>query len=720
MSTGAYLVGLLLIAAALAGATLTGRSVRRMVAPGLSGPPAALATAVLSIAAVTLISELLGVAGILTAATLLGGLGVAALVAVHLAGDATPARARRGRSKEGSEWFGASRSTKMVTALSFALALAVVAQWAVPSLVALDRGIYGGDSLWYHLPFAAHIAQTGSVTELLYTDTLYLNWFYPQVSELLGADALLLFGNDYWAPLANLGWLALALLAGWTAGAGRGYGAPAMAAVAALMASNLMFSRQAGGANNDVVVVALMLAGVAILLQIQLSASGARVLTARPAGVLAIAGIAAGLALGTKLTAAVPVAVLTAGVIAVAPAALRARAALVWAGALLAGGGYWFARNLIVSGTPLPWVSIGPLDKVAELAGRDPHSIVHYATDTGVWGRWFVPGLEERLGDLWPVVLALALAGAAIALTRGDRTERMLGGLVAVAAIGYLLTPLGAAGEEGSPSGFRLNIRYLAPALAIALVLAARPPAAIITRAPWWRAGATAVFALLALVSFAVLDPLDGDRIAGTLLLCALVAAPVAVVALRGSVPPPALVAAAGCLLALGAVAGKGSVDDYLQHRYALDAPGYPADEHPSTELGLGLGSAFQWARGISDERIGLSGELGPLFQYGLWGRDADNAVRVIGQKHSRGGFGPSGSCAAFVAAVNAGRFDYLVTTPAYEQDNPAGSVAPRERRYLRAAARTGDARRVGGASLVDVWKLRGALPATVCGGQRR
>ena len=63
------------------------------------------------------------------------------------------------------------------------------------------------------MPFAAHIAQTGSVTELLFTDPLYLNWFYPQNSELLHADGLLLLGNDFLSPLLNLAWLGLALLA---------------------------------------------------------------------------------------------------------------------------------------------------------------------------------------------------------------------------------------------------------------------------------------------------------------------------------------------------------------------------------------------------------------------------------------------------------------------------------------------------------------------------
>ncbi len=145
------------------------------------------------------------------------------------------------------------------------IALIVAAQWAGPTLLALDRGIYGGDSLWYHMPLAAHIAQTGSVTSLLYTDPLYLNWFYPQVSELIHAGGILLYGNDFLSPLLNMAWLGLALFAGWCIGRPYGSGATSLAAVASVMAANLLVSRQPGNANNDVVAIALFLSAVALL-----------------------------------------------------------------------------------------------------------------------------------------------------------------------------------------------------------------------------------------------------------------------------------------------------------------------------------------------------------------------------------------------------------------------------------------------------------------------
>ena len=124
---------------------------------------------------------------------------------------------QRTRGRAGGSRASGTRAGRLEVELWVAVAVAalVAAQWAGPTLLALDRGIYGGDSLWYHMPFAAHIAQTGSVTELLFTDPLYLNWFYPQNSELLHADGLLLLGNDFLSPLLNLAWLGLALLAAW-------------------------------------------------------------------------------------------------------------------------------------------------------------------------------------------------------------------------------------------------------------------------------------------------------------------------------------------------------------------------------------------------------------------------------------------------------------------------------------------------------------------------
>jgi hypothetical protein len=718
--TGEYLLGMAALAAIAVSMAIAGRTLRRALLPGWSGAPALLAAGLLAVASLVAVSELLGLAGILdgvllTAACVLVGGGALRLEPLVMRDQAERSRRTRADASE-PEKDHAQRDAPAVSDaelwVAVAVALLVAVQWAGPTLLALDRGIYGGDSLWYHMPFAAHIAQTGSVTELLFTDPLYLNWFYPQVSELLHADGLMLLGDDFLSPLLNLGWLGLALFAAWCCGRPYGAGAPAVAAVAALMSANLLFSRQPGNANNDVVAIALLVSSVAILLN-------ARRATAR--GPLIVAGLAAGLALGTKLTAVPPVGALTIGVIVLAAlegsdqrAARTARAAGAWLGGLVVGGGLWYARNLIVSGTPFPFVDIGPLSKPEELQGREPFSIAHYLTDTDVWGRFFRPGLEERLGDLWPLVLLLAVAGVAAWLWRGGRVERMLAAVVVAAAVAYLLTPLGASGPEGSPVGFRLNIRYLAPGLALALVLAAIPPP-IGKRRDAWRIGALAVFGGLTALNVISFEPIDDGRIPGSLLLAlAVIAVPVAIVLLaRRGVPWGSLAVGGLCAAVLLAGLGRASQEDYLELRYSSLAPDYPRDEQPAVELGQGLGRAYDWARGVEDARIGLAGTTGALFQYGLWGLDSSNEVRFIGERRDRGAFAEYDRCADWIGAVNAGDFDYVVTTPAYDQDDPDSAGVSIESTWLSKAPNLD---RVG-TPLVGVWTLGAALPPSLCAG---
>lgn len=710
---GDYLLGMIALAAIAVAMALAGRTLRKVFLPGWSGAPALLATGLLAVATLVAISELLGLVGLLdgvllTAACLIAG--TAALRLEPLVVKQEPAL------DQGQRDAPAVSSAELAVAVTIALLVAV--QWAGPTLLALDRGIYGGDSLWYHMPFAAHIAQTGSVTGLLFTDPLYLNWFYPQNSELIHADGLLLLGNDFLSPLLNLAWLGLALFAAWCCGRPYGAGAPAVAAMAALVSANLLFSRQPGNANNDVVAIALLVTSIAILLN-------AREATAR--GPLVVAGLAAGLALGTKLTAVPPVLALTVGVVAIAAAGTRLRAAGAWLSGLAVGGGLWYVRDLIVSGTPFPFVDLGPLAKPEELQGREPFSIVHYLTDTDVWGRFFRPGLEERLGDLWPLLLGAAAAGVVVWLLRGGRVERMLAAVAVFAAIAYLLTPLGASGPEGSPVGFRLNIRYLAPGLALALVLAAIPPPLGPARERWWRLGALGLFGALTALNLVHFDPIDTDRILGSALLAlAVIVIPVALVLLAArGVSRGALAAGAAVALVALAVGGRAAQQHYLEFRYSSLAPEYPRDEQPAVELGQGLGAAYEWARGVEGARIGLSGTTGALFQYGLWGLDSSNQVRFIGERGERGSFDEFDECPEWIAAVNAGDYDFVVTTPAYDQDDPESATHPAELVWIGAAA---EAERITpppgelaslspGGPLVDIWRITGPLDPAVCAG---
>jgi hypothetical protein len=714
--TGDYILGVIGLLAVVISMAIAGRTTRRAALPTWTGAPAVLADAVLGIVYLVVISELLGLFGILDGVLLVVACLIVGGGAVRLEPMLIRAAARV------ANWGSGERDLRpgppvdrieLVAAL--AIAVVVAAQWAGPTLLALDRGIYGGDSLWYHMPLAAHIAQTGSVTQLLYTDPLYLNWFYPQVSELIHAGGIMLFGNDFLSPLLNLAWLGLALFAGWCIGRPYGSSASSLAAVAAVMAANLLVSRQPGNANNDVVAIALFLSSVALLVNAN------RVRERISGGVLVVAGLAAGLALGTKLTVVPPVLALTVGVIVIAGAGERWRAAGTWLAGMVVGGGYWYARNLIVSGNPFPWQDLGPIHHAEALQGRHPYAIVHYATDTSVWGRFFTPALHERLGELWPLYLALAVAGVVLVIWRGGRVERMLGAVALVAAIAYLLTPLGASGPEGMPVGFRLNIRYLAPGLVLALTLVAIPPYRS-DREVWrlggaqrlWRLGTLAVFSILIVVSAGAIGGIDSGRIPGTLaIVAALIGLPLALVLLsrRGLAPIPLAGVGAIALIVL-AVGGRFVQDHYLDERYSSTAPDYPRTEQPSVELGQGLGAAYEWARGVQNARIGLSGTMGALFQYGLWGPDSSNDVEYVGQKGSRGSFDDIAACPEFLAALNEGNYDYIVTTPTYHQDDPAADTAPAQSSWV---SRTGNVQRVAGANLVDVWRVTGPLNPLAC-----
>jgi hypothetical protein len=290
----------------------------------------------------------------------------------------------------------------------------------------------------------------------------------------------------------------------------------------------------------------------------------------------------------------------------------------------------------------------------------------------------------------------------------------MLGIVAALAAVAYLLTPLGASGPEGMPVGFRLNIRYLAPGLVLALTLLSIPPPFARGREQQWRLGTLSVLVLLIVVSAGALGAIDTDRIPGTLILAiAVVALPLAAVALsrRGAAPVPLAAGAAAAVIAL-VVAGRLAQEDYLKQRYLSSAPHYPTAEQPAVELGQGLGAAYDWAQGVHDQRIALSGTMGALFQYGLWGPDSSNDVRYLGQRGDRGSFDEIPECPEWIAALNDSDYDYVVTTPTYHQDDPAKDVVPPQRDWIAAAV---NVERVAGAGFVDVWRVTGPLDPAAC-----
>jgi len=650
------------------------------------------------------------------------------------------------------------------TLIALAVVAVVFAHWGLTAKDALGRGIFNFDSLWYHLPFAVEMAHSHSVTGFHHPETVFVNWFYPQNSELLHATGILLTGRDTLSLFLNFAWLGLAFLAAWCIGRPYGRGPLCVVAAAIVLESHTLVVREPGAAKNDLMAAALLLASIAILINAKWPTHLPRVAWGRGAGrarrplfrpgrdlgrppdseaknpaparhpypttgpaagafPLAAAGLAAGLAVGTKSTAVAMAAALTVAIVFLAPVGRRWAAFGWWFLPALAGGGYWYLRNLIASGNPLPQLEhLGPISlphPVRLQSGRPDFSVVHYAADTGVWREYFAPGLHQAFGVLWPLVLVAAIAGGLLALLqRRDRLLRWLGAVALFGLLAYLFTPLSAAGAEGEPVGFAINIRYAIPALLaglalLPLVVRDVPP----FKDPYGHSkGGTSLLGWVLmgglLLVWLVTDRPDAvlrdpDRLFAWLVALLAVLVPAGLMLARRRGASVALVAGGVAALALAAVAiGYPVQRDYLRHRY-LNAD-------PETAIpGMHLDSAYRWARSVHDARIGLAGTTAGFLGYGFYGADLSNRVRYLGEPGPHGAFNAIPTCRAFRAAVNDADLDYLVTSPLLNFIHPGNPIPSPEAAWLRGDPAIRPILRSGP---VTVWKIDGRLDPAACG----
>ncbi len=591
----------------------------------------------------------------------------------------------------------------------------VFAHWGLTTKDALDRGIFNFDSLWYHMPFAVDMAQSHSVTGLHYTDTVFTNWFYPQNSELLHAAGILLTQRDTLSLFLNFGFLAMAFLAAWCVGRPYGRGHLSVVAVAIVLECHTLVVREPGAAKNDLVAAALLLAAVAILVNAwaaqRADASEREGSGALPLGwPLAAAGLAVGLAAGTKVTVLAMAAALSLAVVVLAPRGRRWAAAGWWFLPALAGGGFWYLRNLIASGNPLPQVeSLGPLTLPHPerlQTARPDFSIAHYATDTGVWREYFAPGLEHGFGALWPLVVGGAIVGALLALILSrDRVVRWMGGVALFGMLAYLFTPLSASGAEGAPVAFAINLRFAIPALLAGLALLPLARGLESERRQWALLAALLAVLVLTDRSDAVLR--DPNRVFAILLAALLVGAPAALLYARGRWASRAAVATGFAAFALAVVAiGYPLQRDYLRDRFRNDVAA-------SSIPGMSLDSAYRWGRGVTDARIGLAGTTAGFLQYGFYGTDLSNEVRFLGAKGPHGAFNAIPDCGAFRAAVNSKDLDYLVTAPFLNFIHTDSPIPSPEAGWLRGEPAVVPIDRSGA---VTVWRVAGKLDPAACG----
>lgn len=690
MTFGAYLVGCLGLAVGLTAVLVVAVLGRRSLVAGWEGPVSWVATGILAVGSALLPALALGTFGLLEGWTWL-------LLVSTLAAGLWRWRHRIPRA--GADPLLVETGTSpALNAVGLAVAAATVGAFVAGVGLKLGTGMTGFDTTWYHGPFAAGFAQMGDTFSLHQLAPQFLSWFYPQNSELLHGLGLLAFGNDFLSPLVNLVWLGGCLTAAWCIG--RPYGAaPLSLAGVALVLGSFAMADQAGEARNDIVGTFFVLGGLAVLIN---AAAGGRKVTIGPALIIALA---AGLAAGTKVNFIPAAAALLAGVVWLAPPAGRARATLVGCAAALAGGGYWYFRNLVHSGNPLPWIDhIGPLSLPGprqDVGGRDAGSVWGYLGDTDVIRDWFLPGLREGFGAGWVVLALLFAAGIILCLGRGSGPARRTGAIVGLALVlAWLVAPTSASGPEGSPAGFVSGLRYLAPALAVGMALVGSGFGPRGPGARWLAMGA-----LVLLAPFTVAT---GEGWAFRHWLIAItvgfsfwVAALGIVAAWRPVLAPRWIRASrtAGIgVLAVGVlgmvIAGQPVQRYYFEHRYAS-----PEFTTP------GLGAAFVWARGVEDERIGTVATR----QYPLFGLKVTNRVGFIGVKQPHGGFVRAESCRAFREAVNGGDYRYLVTA----LDRAGGRLEyPREAGW---AATDPAAREILREEGAVIFRLDGPLDADGC-----
>ncbi len=168
------------------------------------------------------------------------------------------------------------------------------------------------------MPLAARFADGSHFGAIDHFDPIFFASYYPANSEVVHAVPLLAYGRDILSPLINLAWLALGLTAAYAIGRPYGVGPQSLIGGAIALGAQNLVEFQAGEALNDIVGVSLILCAVAVLV----NAWAARTTTGNegegrretvgirrklvdwPA--IATAGLAAGLAAGTKLSLSRP------------------------------------------------------------------------------------------------------------------------------------------------------------------------------------------------------------------------------------------------------------------------------------------------------------------------------------------------------------------------------------------------------------------------------
>jgi hypothetical protein len=332
--------------------------------------------------------------------------------------------------------------------------------------------------------------------------------------------------------------------------------------------------------------------------------------------------------------------------------------AAIWLCGLAATGGFWYLRNLIHAGSPLPWLNAGPLPGPDQEAiyPRPAHSIAEYLANRHAWTDFFFPGFAETLGPVWFVALFAAVAGIVLGLRRRHSPLIRLVALAGAAAlIAHVFNPISASGPDGGPYGFASNLRYAAPGIAIGLILLP------LCETRWMaRRVLTPVYALLILVaSIASTEWIQPQPLLAIAIGGAAVLVPIWLI---GGPRTGTLRLAVAALLAIVLAAGYPAQRHYFDNRYQTDLA--PPLDNPGFRASNQWKLIQSWARDQRGMRIGIVGTPAAYGQYVFYGEGLDNEVRYLGEPQPHGGLTQIESCRRWRERIDSGKFDAVVITP--------------------------------------------------------
>jgi hypothetical protein len=434
---------------------------------------ATLATMTLATAGAIVSMEVLGTVG------QLGPLQALALAALTWGGVRRSARGRPPTATNGAVLRVRLPRTPLALAASVLVVLLVA---ALVYAVLSPRPLF--DAMSGHLPVMVQWLQHGSTAIMPYTSPVSAEPHYPANSQALALWLTLGERRDFLTQLACLPGLLMLVFGVALLGRELGARTQAAAAAALLVPTIPLFLGQLVGTN-----MTDLTAGGAVAAMSAFTALAGR---RQGRAAVALAGLSAGLALGTRyaaIFAIVPVGVL----LLVFVVRGRERVAL-GVGILVltaaAGGGYWYVRNALLTGDPVypqPLLGLHPAVAAEMAAFPAFRSYLQVGWVPDQWPLFLQQGMA--LGG--PVYLLLFLGALvtplhALARSSGARKQWLWALVPPVELLAFIALPLSAGflvNGRLNRVGISLNLRYALPALiitaAVLSAMSARLPARV-------------------------------------------------------------------------------------------------------------------------------------------------------------------------------------------------------------------------------------------------